>query len=142
MITNINHIAIVVPELEAGMGFWADALGLPIRKVEDVAAEQVRIAFLPVGGSQIELLEPTSADSGVARYLDKRGPGMHHICLEVDRLDAVLARLREANVPLIDEEPQERHGTRYAFVHPKGTGGVLVELYELPSATHDTSADE
>ena len=84
MVTKINHIAIVVPDLEEGTRFWADALGLNVSNVEDVPQQQVRIAFLPVGDSNIELLEPTDDNSGVARYLQKKGPGLHHICLEVD----------------------------------------------------------
>lgn len=135
MVTKINHIAIVVPELESGMGFWVEALGLPLRKVESVPEQRVDVAFLPVGESSIELLQPTDNESGVARYLQKRGPGMHHICLEVDDINATLARLKAANVPLIDEEPQVGSGgKKLAFIHPKGTGGVLVELYELPES--------
>lgn len=133
MITKINHIAIVMPELEAGMGFWVDALGLNVTKTEAVPEQLVNIAFLPVGESKIELLEPTDPESGVAKYLDKRGPGLHHICLEVEDIFAVLNRLKANNVPLIDEEPRDGgHGKKLAFIHPKGTGGVLVELYQLP----------
>jgi methylmalonyl-CoA/ethylmalonyl-CoA epimerase len=133
MISKINHIAILVPDLDEGTGFWAEALGLPISKIENVPQQQVRVAFLPVGDSNIELLEPTNEDSGVARYLAKKGPGLHHICLEVDDLGETLLRLKEANVQLIDEEPRMGHdGVRLAFIHPKATGGTLVELYELP----------
>ncbi len=131
MITKIDHIAIVTPDLDASAGFWADALGLTVARTEHVPAEDVTIAFLPVGESDIELLEPMSATSGVARYLDKKGAGIHHLCLESDDLEADLARLRAANVPLITEEPlTNAYGKRYAFIHPKGTGGVLIELYE------------
>ena len=133
MATKINHIAIVVPDLEEGTGFWADALGLQVSKVEDVPEQQVRVAFLPVGDSNIELLEPTDEDSGVARYLQKKGPGLHHICLEVDDIEETLERLKKANVQLIDEEPRAGHdGVRLAFIHPNATGGTLVELYQLP----------
>lgn len=133
MIKRINHVAIVMPDLEAGMGFWAEALGLPLGRVEQVPSEGVQVAFLPVGESSLELVEPTDPDGGVARYLQKRGPGMHHICFEVDDIVATLARLKAANVPLIDEVPQQGDGGKqFAFIHPKGTGGVLVELYELP----------
>jgi methylmalonyl-CoA/ethylmalonyl-CoA epimerase len=132
MITKINHIAIVTPDLEQATGFWAEALGLTVSRTEDVPAEAVQVAFIPVGDSNLELLQPTDPSSGVARYLEKRGPGMHHICLEVSDIDDALNRLRAANVPLINEEVQTGHGnTRYAFIHPKGTGGVLVELYEV-----------
>lgn len=131
MIKKVDHIAIVAPDLDEATGFWAEALGLTVERVENVPAESVNVAFLPVGESYIELLEPTDAESGVARYLEKRGPGMHHICLEVEDIDATLVQLQDANVPLINETARVGHdNTRYAFIHPKGTGGVLVELYE------------
>lgn len=131
MIKNIHHIAVVVPELKNANRFWVDALGLGLDRVEEVPEQAVDIAFLPVGNSNIELLQPTDDESGVARYLEKRGPGIHHICLEVDDIAAMLDRLKSFDIPLINEEPEtDRHGTKYAFVHPKGTGGVLVELYE------------
>ncbi len=131
MITKINHIAIVSPDLDSATGFWAEALGLPVTRIADVPEEAVKVAFLPLGDSNLEILQPTDTESGVARYLEKRGPGIHHICLEVADIDAALARLKAANVPLINEAAKMGHGgTRYAFIHPKGTGGVLVELYE------------
>jgi len=133
MIKRIDHIAIVVSDLEAGTGFWAEALGLPVERIEAVPDEAVNVAFLPVGESEVELLQPTDAESGVARFLEKRGPGLHHICFEVDDITATLDRLRAANVPLINEQPKSGFGgKKFAFIHPKGTGGVLVELYELP----------
>lgn len=133
MIRRINHIAIVVENLDEGKQFW-ETLGLHVRKTEAVPEQQVNVAFLPVGNSNIELLEPTNDDSGVARYLQKRGPGIHHICLEVDDIVDTLDGLRDAGVPLIDETPRVGSaGKKLAFIHPKGTGGVLVELYELPS---------
>lgn len=132
MIKNINHIAIIVPELEGALDFWEGALGLELARTESVPSEGVDVAFLPVGGSNVELLKPTVADTGVARFLEKRGPGIHHMCLEVDDIEAMMARLREHNVQLINEQAVEGHGGRkYAFVHPKSTGGVLVELYQL-----------
>lgn len=128
----INHIAIVVPDLEAATAFWVNSLGLPLERIEAVPEEGVRVAFLPAGGAEIELLEPTDEESGVARYLEKRGPGMHHLCLEVDDIEAVLARLQRHQVELINAEPRVGAGGRkYAFVHPKSTGGVLLELYEM-----------
>jgi methylmalonyl-CoA/ethylmalonyl-CoA epimerase len=129
----INHIAIVLPDLDQSAKFWLEALGLPLEKVEKIPEQEVEVAFLPVGESHIELLTPTSEQSGVARYLDKRGPGLHHICLEVDDIEATLAQLKEAGIPLIDEQPKlTSGGKKLAFIHPKGTGGVLVELYQLP----------
>lgn len=128
----INHIAIVVENLEAALRFWRDALDLPLARVEDNADEAVRIAFLPLGESEIELLEPSTSDSGIARYLTKRGPGMHHLCIEVTDLQAAMQRLVGHGAELINETPRVRpDGTRYVFVHPRSTGGVLLELYEL-----------
>jgi methylmalonyl-CoA/ethylmalonyl-CoA epimerase len=89
------------------------------------------VAFLPVGGSEIELVKPTTDDSGLARYLEKRGPGMHHVCLEVDDIEGMLADLKAKGVRLINETPEVLPGRKMAFVHPKSTGGVLVELYEV-----------
>lgn len=132
MIKKISHIAVVVPDLEAARTFWEDALGLKLNHVEHVASQGVVVAFLPAGESNIELLEPIDGESGVARYLQKRGPGMHHICFEVDDIETTLARLKAAGVPLIDEEPTiGAAGKKVAFVHPKGTDRVLVELCEL-----------
>lgn len=125
-----NHLAIVVDDLDAALSFWREGLGLIGGGVQSVPAEAVDIAFLELGDAHIELIKPTSADSGVAKYLAKRGPGMHHLCLEVSDLDAKLAKLRAAGCELINDEPRERDGRRYAFIHPKSTGGVLLELYE------------
>lgn len=130
MSIKINHIAIVVSDIEGVLTFWRDALGLPLGEVSDVPSEAVRIAFLEAGEAHIELLEPTSSDSGVAKYLEKRGPGMHHICLEVPNIEAAIQQLRAKGVELINETPRERDGRKYAFIHPKSAGGVMVELYE------------
>jgi len=133
MVNRINHIAIVVEDLQAALGFWRDALGLPLHKTEENPGEDVNIAFLPLGESEIELLQPTDPDSGIGKYLAKKGQGMHHLCVEVDDIQAVIARLVGHGVEMINEAPRVREeGTRYAFVHPKSAGGVLVELYELP----------
>ncbi len=130
-ITRIHHVAVVVDDLEKSLSFWRDALGMDLHELRDVPAEQSQVAFLPLEGSEVELVKPTSADSGVAKYLAKRGPGMHHICLEVDDITAMLAQLKQKNIRLINEEPrQAADGRKYAFVHPESTGGVLVELYE------------
>lgn len=132
MIKKLNHIAIVVPDLEDAMRFWVDALGLELSHREHVASQGVEVAFLPIGDSKIELLQPTDEESGVARYLAKRGPGMHHLCVEVVDIAATLAKLQTANVQLINEAPViGSDGRKFAFVHPKSTHGVLLELYEL-----------
>ncbi len=134
MPTRINHVAIVVEDLPTALHFWQEALGLDLQRTEDNATEAVRIAFLPLGESEIELLEPTTPESGIAKYLAKRGPGMHHVCLQVDDIEAAMQRLRDHQIELINETPRTREdGTRYAFVHPRSAGGVMVELYELPA---------
>ena len=131
-IKKINHIAVVVDDMEKTLSFWRDALGIDLHELRDVPAEKSRVAFLPLEGSEVELVVPTSNDSGIAKYLSKRGPGMHHICLEVDDIVGMLAQLREKGVRLINEEPRTAaDGKMYAFIHPESTSGVLVELYEL-----------
>lgn len=130
-ITRINHIAIAVSELDQTLQFWQEIMGLPLEDLRDVPQENARIAFMPVGSGEIELIMPTSSDTGLARFLSKRGPGIHHICLEVDNLDEMLAHLRSKNIRLINEEPVVgKGGVKYAFIHPESTHGVLLELYQ------------
>jgi len=129
----INHIAVVVPDVQAALGFWQQALGLTLHHTERNEGEAVDIAFLPVGDSEIELIAPITDDSGVAKFLANRGAGLHHLCIEVEDIAASLAQLAANGVQLINDTPRTRDdGKLYAFVHPKSTGGVLVELYELP----------
>jgi methylmalonyl-CoA/ethylmalonyl-CoA epimerase len=128
----INHIAVVVDDMEKSLSFWRDALGMELHELRDVPAEKSQVAFLPLPGSEIELVKPTSDDSGIAKYLAKRGPGMHHICVEVDDIDGMLAQLKSKGIRLINEEPRiAADGKKYAFVHPESTSGVLVELYQI-----------
>ena len=130
-VKRINHVAVVVDDMQKSLSFWRDALGMELHELRDVPAEQSEVAFLPLTGSEVELVRPTTADSGIAKYLAKRGPGMHHICLEVDDLSAMLAQLKAQGIRLINEEPRQApDGRRYAFVHPESSGGVLVELYQ------------
>lgn len=132
-VIKIDHIAVLVDDLEATLGFWRDALGMQVAGTQEVPAELAKIAFMPVGGSEIELVQPTTNDSGLAKFLEKRGPGMHHICLEVDDIEGMLAQLKEKGVQLINETPKRgSDGRRYAFIHPKSAQGVMIELYELP----------
>lgn len=127
----LNHLAIVVDDMEASLRFWRDTVGLSqAGELQSVSAEAVNIANLIIGDAHIELIQPSADDSGVAKFLATRGPGMHHLCLEVPDLDAKLAELRENGCEMINEEPRERAGRRYAFIHPKSAGGVLLELYE------------
>ncbi|HET7089990.1 MAG TPA: methylmalonyl-CoA epimerase [Anaerolineae bacterium] len=131
-IKRIDHIAIVVDDIDASLVFWEDALGLKLSHLEDAKDQESLVAFLPSGESEVELVEPTSESSGVARYLAKRGPGVHHICFEVDDIRMALARLKRHGVQLINEQPTiGTGGKQIAFIHPKSTGGVLVELYQL-----------
>ncbi len=130
-IRGINHVAVVVDDMEEGLSFWRDALGMKVKELRDVPAEKSEVAFLPLAGSEVELVRPTTEDSGIAKYLSKRGAGMHHICLEVDDLDGMLTQLKSKGIRLINEEPRAAaDGRKYAFVHPESTSGVLVELYQ------------
>lgn len=126
----IDHIGIVVADIEKALEAYQVALGLPLKEIVDVPDQQVRVAFLPVGDSDIELLQATTDDSGVARFLEKRGEGIHHLCLEVMDIEATLEQLRAHGVPLIDQQPRPGAHGRVAFVHPKGMHGVLLELVE------------
>ncbi len=130
-IGKINHVAVAVTDVDAALKFWQDALGLQVSQVENVPSQKATVAFLPVGDSEIELVQPSASDTGVAKFLAERGGGMHHLCLEVDDIAGMLAQLKEKGVRLINEEPLELPGRKMAFVHPKSTGGVLIELYQL-----------
>jgi len=128
----VNHVAVVVDDMDKSLSFWRDALGISLHELRDVPAEKSQVAFLPLAGSEIELVRPTSDDSGIAKYLAKRGPGMHHICVEVDDIEGMLMQLKARGIRLINEEPRlASDGKKYAFVHPESTSGVLVELYQV-----------
>jgi methylmalonyl-CoA/ethylmalonyl-CoA epimerase len=129
-ITNMNHVAVVVADIEGALGFWRDALGLELNHIEDVPSQKSQVAFLPVGESEVELVRPTSEDSGVAKFLAERGGGMHHLCFEVDDIEGMLANLKGKGVRLINETAMQLEGRKVAFVHPKSANGVLVELYQ------------
>ena len=135
---NLHHLAIAVPDLDAALAFYRDALGLPVERIEHVEREAVNVAFLPLGddGGEIEILQPTRDDTGVAKWLAKHGPGMHHLCVQVNDIEAALARLAAHGAELINPQPvQKPDGTRYAFIHPRSAFGVLVELYEVKRKT-------
>jgi len=127
----INHVAIVVQNIDAALNFWEQTFGLELDHVEEVPSQKSKVAFLPLGESEIELVQPTTSDSGLANFLEKRGEGMHHICIEVEDIDAALAELKSKGVRLINEIPEELPGRKMAFIHPKAANGVLVELYQL-----------
>ena len=128
-VLRIHHVAVAVPSIEAAAPFYGEGLGLAVSAPEIVASQKVRVVFVQVGESRVELLEPTSEDSPIAKALAKRGTGLHHICYEVEDIDEALRLLKERGIRLIDEQPREgAHGTRIAFLHPKATGGVLTEI--------------
>lgn len=131
-VKGIEHVAVAVSSLDAGIKAWT-AMGFTCSHVEVVADQQVKVARMVVGHFCIELLEPTSADSPVAKFIEKRGPGLHHVCLETDQVEADLNALKGAGFALIDAAPRlGAHGCSIAFVHPRATGGVLVELSQPP----------
>jgi len=132
----IDHVAIIVRNIEQALDFYRDTLGITPSEIKEVPTEQVRIAFLPMGGpdgSEIELIEPTTPDSSLAKFLDKRGEGLHHICLQVDDIDAALAEMQEKGAPVLDKQPRIAAEGRAIFIHPRATNGVLLELLENPS---------
>ena len=127
----LDHIGIAVPDLEAALRFWRDALGLELVDIEVVESEGVRTAFLPVGDASIELLEPMDNTGVIAQHIQRRGPGIHHICMDVEGIENRLDSLDAAGVRLVNRQPRPgAHGKKVAFLHPKATGGVLVELAE------------
>ena len=127
----LDHVGIAVKDVDAALAFYRDALGLHVEAPEEVASQRVRAHFIPAGGSALELLEATAADSAIARYMDQRGPGLHHITLRVEDIDAALAHLKARGIRLVDEEPRPgAEGARVAFIHPSAAHGVLVELKE------------
>ena len=127
----IDHIGIATHKLDDALALWRDALGLQVDFTGEVNEQGVRVAMLPVGDTHVELLEPLSDSSPVGKFLEKRGPGIHHICFAVENLDDTLARCRDKGVRLIDDTPRiGAEGKRIAFLHPASTGGVLIELTE------------
>jgi methylmalonyl-CoA/ethylmalonyl-CoA epimerase len=128
---NTNHLGIATKAIDEALKFWSDALGLENVHTEIVEDQKVRVAMLPIGESRIELLEPTSDDSPISKFLEKRGGGIHHIAVEVDDIGAALARLRSRGMRLIDETPRiGAEGCLVAFVHPASSNGVLLELVQ------------
>lgn len=130
-ILKIDHVGIAVKGMKAGEKFWTDVLGMECKGYETVEEQRVTTAFFPVGASEVELLEPTSEDSPVAKFIEKRGEGIHHIAFRVENIEAALAELKEKGIRLIDEVPRNgAGGAKIAFLHPKSTHGILVELCE------------
>ena len=139
MIRGIEHIGIAVRSIDEARGFY-EAMGLEVTAIEEVPREGVRVAFIPCGGSRIELLEPLDGDSPVAKFLERRGPGMHHLCLSSDDVHADDSQLREAGVRVLRDRPSPgAEGATVQFIHPSSSGGVLVELSE-PASISSSSA--
>ena len=128
MIKKVHHVGVVVRDMDQAMRFYRDTLGLTVHKEETIQDQGVRAALLTLGDSEIELLEPVVADNGVAKYLESRGEGLHHICFEVDDVDGDLDALKDKQVELIDLEPRIGLAGRICFLHPKAMHGALVEL--------------
>jgi methylmalonyl-CoA epimerase len=129
----IDHVAIIVRSIEQALLFYRDTLGIVPSEIKEVSSEQVRIAFLPMGGpggSEIELIEPTDPGSSLSRFLEKRGEGLHHICLQVRDIDAALKEMQQKGAAVLDKEPRLAAEGRAIFLHPRGTNGVLLELLE------------
>ena len=132
----LDHVAIAVKDLDKAIAIYRDALGLELSEIEVVEDQKVRTAIFGHGMGRVELICPTEAGSPVAKFLEKRGEGLHHICIEVEDIGAALAELKARGAPLIDETPRVgAGGSKIAFIHPKGTGGVLTELSEKPRTT-------
>ena len=132
MLTKINHIGVAVFSLDESLPFYRDRLGMAFMGVEEVAEQKVRVAMLGIGESKIELLEPTAGDSPVARFLEKNGPGIHHLAYEVVDVEAAIAKMLADGARMIDETPRNgAHGTRIAFIHPKSSGNILTELCQV-----------
>jgi methylmalonyl-CoA/ethylmalonyl-CoA epimerase len=131
MRVTLDHVGIAVGDLAKALAFYRDALGLEIGAPEEVASQRVRAHFVPLGETAIELLEATAADSPIAKHLDRRGPGLHHVTLRVEDIHAALAELKARGVRLVDETPRPgAHGSLVAFIHPSAAHGVLVELVQ------------
>ncbi len=132
MLTKINHIGVAVFSLDESLPFYRDRLGMAFMGIEEVAEQKVRVAMLGIGESKIELLEPTAGDSPVARFLEKNGPGIHHLAYEVVDVEAAIAKMLADGARMIDETPRNgAHGTRIAFIHPKSSGNILTELCQV-----------
>ncbi len=131
MVRKVDHIGVAVSNLEEALKTYADVLGLELQGTEVVEEQKVRVAFMPVGDTEIELLESTDPEGPIAKFIEKRGQGIQHIAFRVDNIEEALERMRQKGVRLIDEKPRYgAGGARIAFLHPKATGGVLVELCE------------
>ncbi|WP_129127296.1 methylmalonyl-CoA epimerase [Geomonas oryzae] len=137
MLNKINHLGVAVTSIEEALPFYRDTLGMNFAGIEEVPSQLVKVAFLSIGESKIELLEPTSPESPVAKFLEKNGPGVHHVAYGVKDIEATIARLVAGGTRMIDTTPRNgAHGARIAFLHPKSSNGVLTELCEAHDDCH------
>lgn len=142
-VLGIDHIAVAVPDLDAATALWRDALGLKVGDREVVEDQGVEVQMMHAGSTRVELVAPLSADSPVAKHLERRGPGLHHLALQVEDCGEAMEQAQEAGARMVDERPRGgAHGTRIAFVHPQGTGGVLAELVEQPREEPRVAVEE
>lgn len=133
MVRRIDHIAIAVHDIDEAAKFYRDILKLDLSGVEVVTEQKTRVGFFKIGESNIELVQPASDDSPLVKFLETKGPGIHHICLEVDDIEREMEELKKRGARMIDEKPRPgAHNTQVAFIHPKSSGGVLIELNQLP----------
>ncbi len=138
MYVKLHHVGIAVEDLDALTSIFKDKLGLRWDHSEDVPSEHARVSFFPVGESSLELVQPTSGETGLSRFLAKRGPGLHHICLEVEDIESLMSSLKKRGVRLTSDAPVPgAHGARVTFIHPQSTGGLLIELREGAKESHD-----
>jgi methylmalonyl-CoA/ethylmalonyl-CoA epimerase len=128
--TKLNHIAIVVEDIDKAIEVYRDAIGLPLTAVNEEPVEGVKVAYFPTETGEVELVQPITADSGIAKYLAKRGEGLHHVCLEVDSIEETTQEMAAKGLEVLGEIRTNKRGDRYIFVHPKSAHGVLIELYE------------
>ena len=135
MVRKVGHIGIAVRSLNEALAFYQGQLGLEPTVITDVPSEGVRIAFLPVGDTEIELLEPLGPETTVGKFIERRGPGLHHLSFDVQDVAGEIARLAGTGVPVLDAEPRQGATAKTAFLHPRASGGVLIELSE-PEANH------
>lgn len=133
MVKKLNHVAIAVNHLEESAKFYQDVLGLDLKGVEVVPAQKSKVSFFPIGETNIELVQPTEPDSPLIKFLETKGQGIHHICFEVDDIEGEIKAFLEQGATMIDQKPRPgAHNSRVAFIHPKSSSGVLIELVELP----------
>lgn len=138
MIKNVNHIGIAVNSIETALPFYTETLGLTFEAVEHVAEQRVRVAFINAGNCKLELLEPTSPDSPVAKFIEKRGEGIHHVALSVESIEDRIQEMIDKGIPMIDKQSRVgAGGANIAFMHPKASNGVLVEFFEKAAKHHD-----